>query len=65
MARNQTCGLSFTAANVSTTFKHVNPRKAVVTHDCMAMHTSNSIIKFADDTTAVGFITNNDKMAYR
>jgi hypothetical protein len=32
-------------------------------HDCMASHSSNSIIKFADDTTVVGLITN--KMAYR
>uniref|UniRef100_A0A4W5Q585 DIS3-like exonuclease 1 n=1 Tax=Hucho hucho TaxID=62062 RepID=A0A4W5Q585_9TELE len=31
------------------------------THDCMATHASNSIIKFADDTTVVGLITNNDK----
>ena len=31
----------------------------------MATHTSNSIIKFADNTTAVGLITNNDKTAYR
>jgi hypothetical protein len=29
------------------------------------MHASNSIIKFADDTTVVGLITNNDKTAYR
>ena len=34
-------------------------------HDCVAMHASNSIIKFADDTTVVGLITNNNKMAYR
>jgi hypothetical protein len=27
--------------------------------------TSNSILKFADDTTAVGLITNNDEIAYR
>jgi hypothetical protein len=31
----------------------------------MAMHASNLIIKFADDTTMVGLITNNDKTAYR
>ena len=31
----------------------------------MAMHASNSIIKFADDTTVVGLITNNDETAYR
>jgi hypothetical protein len=35
------------------------------THDCVAMHASNSIIKFADNTTAVGLITNNDETAYR
>ena len=34
-------------------------------HDCVAMHTSNEIIKFADDTTVVGLITNNDEAAYR
>ena len=35
------------------------------THDCVAMHASNSIIKFADDTTVVGLITNNDETVYR
>jgi hypothetical protein len=35
------------------------------THDCMAMHASNSIIKFADDTTVVGLIINNDRTACR
>jgi hypothetical protein len=35
------------------------------TQDCVATHVSNSITKFADDTTAVGLITNNDKTAYR
>ena len=30
----------------------------------MAMHASNSFIKFADDTTVVGLITNNER-AYR
>jgi hypothetical protein len=29
------------------------------------MHPYNSIIKFADDTTVVGLITNNDETAYR
>jgi hypothetical protein len=32
---------------------------SLFTHDCMARH--NSIITFADDTTVVGLITNNDK----
>ena len=35
------------------------------TNDCMATHASNSIIKFADDTTVVGLITNNDETPYR
>ena len=28
-------------------------------------HASNSIIKFVDDTTVIGLITNNDKTVYR
>ena len=35
------------------------------THDCVAKHDSNNIIKFADDTTVVGLITDNDEPAYR
>ena len=38
---------------------------SMFTHDCMATHASDSIIKFADDTTLVGLITNNDETAYR
>jgi hypothetical protein len=34
-------------------------------HGCVATHASNSIIKFADDRTVVGLITNNDETAYR
>ena len=37
---------------------------SLFTHDCVDMHTSNSI-KFADDTTVVDLITNNDETAYR
>ena len=37
---------------------------SLFTHDCMARHDSNTIIKFADDTTLVGLITNNET-AYR
>ena len=33
------------------------------THDCMTKHNSNTIIKFADDTT--GLITDNDETAYK
>ena len=38
---------------------------SLFTHDCMAMHASNSIIKFADDTAVVGLITNNNETVYR
>ena len=31
----------------------------------MAQHDSNTIIKFADDATVVGLITDNDETAYR
>ena len=31
----------------------------------MARHDSNTIIKFADDTTVVDLITDNDETAYR
>ena len=41
------------------------PLYSLFTHDCVAMHASNSFIKFADDTTVVGLITNNDETAYR
>ena len=34
-------------------------------HDCTAKHDSNTVIKFADDTTVVGLITDNDETAYR
>ena len=34
---------------------------SLFTHDCVAMYASNSIIKFADDTTVVGLITNDDE----
>jgi hypothetical protein len=34
------------------------------THDCVAKHDSN-IIKFADNTTVVDLITDNDEPVYR
>ncbi|KAK3570179.1 hypothetical protein QTP86_015802 [Hemibagrus guttatus] len=37
----------------------------LLSHDCAAMHSSNHIIKFADDTTVVGLISKNDESAYR
>jgi hypothetical protein len=38
---------------------------SLFTHECVAQHTTNSIIKFADDTTAVGLNTNDDETVYR
>lgn len=34
------------------------------THDCSPVHSSNSIIKFAEDTTVVGLISNGEESAY-
>jgi hypothetical protein len=38
---------------------------SLFTHDSMATHVSNSIIKFADNITVVGLNTNNSETAYR
>lgn len=35
------------------------------THDCTPKYDSNVIVKFADDTTLVGLISNGDETAYR
>ncbi len=37
----------------------------LLTHDCTAKFSSNHIIKFADDKTVVGLISNNDETHYR
>ncbi|KAI5628809.1 gastrula zinc finger protein XlCGF28.1-like [Silurus asotus] len=37
----------------------------LLTQDCVAMHSSNHIIKFAKYTTVVGLISTNDESAYR
>ncbi|KAL0161226.1 hypothetical protein M9458_044951 [Cirrhinus mrigala] len=37
----------------------------LLTHDCTAKFSSNHIIKFADDMTVVGLISNNDETQYR
>ncbi len=38
---------------------------SLLMHDCVNTHSSNTIIKIADDTTVVGLITGNNEMAYR
>ncbi len=37
----------------------------LLTHDCTPSHNSNLFIKFADDTTVVGIISNRDETNYR
>ncbi|KAI5628316.1 gastrula zinc finger protein XlCGF28.1-like [Silurus asotus] len=37
----------------------------LLTYNCVAMHSSNHIIEFADDTTVVGLISKNDEPTYR
>ena len=37
---------------------------SLFTHDYVATHDFNTIIKFADDTTVVGLITDDDERAY-
>ncbi|KAL0150730.1 hypothetical protein M9458_053953, partial [Cirrhinus mrigala] len=37
----------------------------LLTHDCAPAHSSNLFIKFTDDTTMVGLISNNDEANYR
>ena len=38
---------------------------SLYTYDCTPAHSSNSIIKFADDTTIVGLISGGDESEYR
>ncbi len=38
---------------------------SLCTHDCIATHSSNVIVKFADDTAVIGLITDNDETVYR
>ncbi|XP_054878112.1 uncharacterized protein LOC129352927 [Poeciliopsis prolifica] len=35
------------------------------THDCVAIHPTNTVVKFADDTTVVGLISDNNETHYR
>uniref|UniRef100_A0A3B5QGF3 Reverse transcriptase domain-containing protein n=1 Tax=Xiphophorus maculatus TaxID=8083 RepID=A0A3B5QGF3_XIPMA len=38
---------------------------SLFTYDCRPVHGSNAIIKFADDTTLIGLIRDNDEAAYK
>lgn len=38
---------------------------SLFTNDCSPIHPSNTIVKFADDTTIVGLIRDNNETAYR
>uniref|UniRef100_A0A3P9KN81 Reverse transcriptase domain-containing protein n=1 Tax=Oryzias latipes TaxID=8090 RepID=A0A3P9KN81_ORYLA len=37
----------------------------LLTHDCTTTHSTNHLVKFADDTTLVGLITKGDETNYR
>lgn len=37
---------------------------SLFTHECSPIHPTNTIVKFADDTTIVGLIRDNDESAY-
>lgn len=50
------------------TTKYQNKKPYLIPHnpkhrrvDCVSIHSSNTIVKFAEDTTVVRFITDNDK----
>lgn len=38
---------------------------SLYTHDCTSVYPTNTITKFADDTTVVGLISNGNEVAYR
>ena len=38
---------------------------SLFTHDCLSCHVGTKILKFADDTTLIGLITNSDESEYR
>ncbi|KAI4874716.1 hypothetical protein NFI96_007695 [Prochilodus magdalenae] len=38
---------------------------SLFTHDCVPIYGSNTLIKYADDTTVIGLIRDNDETAYR
>ena len=42
-----------------------DPQHSLFTNDCMAAHDFNTIIKFADNTTVIGLITDDDEAAYK
>ena len=46
-------------------FLYFPSKPTMLTHDCMTRHDSNNIIKFADDTTVIGLILDNDETAFR
>lgn len=38
---------------------------SVLTHDCVAQHSLNIILKFANNTNIVGLVSDSDETAYR
>ena len=46
-------------------FKRLHKDNVLLLNDCVATHSSNTIVKFADDTTVIGQNTDGDETAYR
>ena len=49
----------------SSKMKALGEHAVVFTHDCIVAHKTNTTIEFADHTTVVGLITDDDETAYR
>ncbi len=54
-----------TDIEISGAFSSKEHTDCTQTHDCTPSHNSNRFIKFADDTTVVGLISNRDETNYR
>lgn len=37
----------------------------MMTHDCLTKYATNHIVRFADDTTVMGLIRDDNDLAYR
>ena len=62
------CSLSTTAppSTLQLRLQHLSPiLYTLFTHDCVASHPDNTIVKFADDTAVIGRITCGDEADYR
>lgn len=65
----QICNSTSTTLNLSTGVPQgcvLSPLLiSLYTHDCTSKHSFKTTIKFADDSTIIGFITDGDELFYR